>query len=138
VSNEVDTPIKYLTVGDVEAIHRDMMALAGLNSILRQRSALEGAVQRPRTVAYYGNSDLFMQAAHLTGGIATADAFEDGNKHLALVCALTFLRFNGIRITAPIGAIADQILAIVNRGPQTLGDASAACAAWLAAHAEAV
>ncbi len=136
MSKKVDSQIDYPTLGDVEAIHRDMMAAAGLSSILHQRGALESAIHRPRTAAYYENADLFVQAAHLMGGIALAHAFEDGNKRLALVCTLAFLRFNGIRITAPIGAIADQVIAIVNRGAQTLGDASAACAAWLAAHAE--
>jgi death-on-curing protein len=135
--NDVGPHIEYLSLSDVEAIHRDMMAAAGLPSILHQRGALEGAVHRPRNVAYYEHADLFVQAAHLMGGIALAHAFEDGNKRLALVCTLAFLRFNGIRIMAPIGAIADQVLAKVNRGAQTLGEASASCAAWLAAHAEA-
>ena len=138
MAEETRPPVEYLTVGDVEAVHRDLIAGAGAPSILLQPGALESAVHRPRNVAYYENADLFVQAAHLIGGIALAHAFEDGNKRLAYACGLTFLRQNGIRITGSPEAIADQVLAIVNRGTQTLGDASAACAAWLAAHAEQV
>ena len=138
MAEETHSHVEYLTVGDVEAIHRDVMAAAGALSILRQPSALESAVHRPRNVAYYENADLFVQAVHLIGGLALAHAFEDGNKRLAYACGLTFLRQNGIRITGSPEAIADQVLAIVNRGAKTLGEASAACAAWLAAHAEQV
>jgi death-on-curing protein len=130
--------IEYLTLADIVVIHQDMMAGAGAHSILHQRGALEGAAHRPRNVAYYEQADLFVQAAHLMGGIALAHAFEDGNKRLAYACGLTFLRLNGIRITGSAEAIADQVLAIVNRGAQTLDEASAACAARLEAHAESI
>jgi death on curing protein len=138
VPNDAGPRIEYLTLADVEVIHRDLMAGSGARSILLQRGALEGAVHRPRNVAYRENADLFVQAATLIGGIALAHAFEDGNKRLAYACGLTFLRQNSIRVTGSAEAIADQVLAIVNRGAQTLGEASASCAAWLAAHAETV
>jgi death-on-curing protein len=138
VPNDAGLQIEYLTLADVEVIHRDLMAGSGAHSILLRRGALEGAVHRPRNVAYYENADLFMQTATLMGGIALAHAFEDGNKRLAYACGLTFLRQNGIRIIGSAEAIADQVIAIVNRGAQTLDEASASCAAWLAAHAEAV
>jgi death on curing protein len=136
MANEARPRIDYLTLADVVLIHHDMMAAVGIPSILHQPGALEGAVHRPRNVAYYEQAGIFVQAAHLMGGIALAHAFEDGNKRLALVCTLSFLRTNGVRIKAPTGAIADQVLAIVNRGARTLDEASAACAAWLEAHAE--
>ncbi len=138
MANEAGPIIDYLTPGDVEAIHRDLMAGAGAVSILLQPGALEGAVHRPRNIAYYENADLFVQAASLIGGIALAHAFEDGNKRLAYACGLTFLRQNGFRITGSSEAIAAQVITIVNRGAKTLGEASTSCAAWLAAHAEKV
>ncbi len=138
MSNEAPPHVDYLTLADIVVIHQDMMARVGASSILHQRGALEGAAHRPRNVAYYGQADLFVQAAHLMGGIALAHAFEDGNKRLAYACGLIFLRLNGMRITGSAEAIADQVLAIVNRGAQTLDEASAACATWLEAHAEPV
>ena len=128
-----DPVVEYLTVGEVETMHRELMTGAGRSSILRDRGALESAVHWPRNAAYYDQAGLFAQAASLMAGIALAHAFEDGNKRLAYAAMLTFLRLNNIRITAPSEAIADRVLVLVNR-TVSLDQAIQECAAWLERH----
>jgi len=129
--------VEYLTVGEVETMHRELMTGAGRSSVLRDCGALESAVHRPRNAAYYDQVSLFAQAASLMAGIALAHAFEDGNKRLAYAAMLTFLRVNNMRIAAPSEAISDQVLALVNR-TNNLDQAMQECAAWLERHAVAV
>ena len=132
-----DPVVEYLTVGEVETMHRELMTGAGRSSILRDRGVLESAVHWPRNAAYYDQVSLFAQAASLMAGIALAHAFEDGNKRLAYAAMLTFLRLNNIRITAPSEAIANQVLALVSR-TVSLDQAMQECAAWLERHAVSV
>lgn len=79
---------------------------------LRDRSALESALARPRNYAHYEGADLALQAAVLAHGIAESQSFIDGNKRLALVAMLTFLEINGYRAEASDPELANWILSL--------------------------
>jgi death-on-curing protein len=132
---QLDSPsVDYLTLGDVLQMHRELMGSVPASSILLDEGKLESALQRPEHAAYYEQADLFQQAATLAAGIALAHAFEDGNKRLAYAVCLTFLRINGIRVTAPALQVADQVLGLVDRGGEKLDAAIARVAIWLREH----
>jgi death-on-curing protein len=59
------------------------------------KGLLESALTRPRNAAHYEHADIADQAALLVCGIAENQPFDDGNKRIALVVALTFLELNG-------------------------------------------
>ena len=46
--------------------------------------------------AYYEEADLIRQAVLLAAGISQAQAFVDGNKRIAFISMVAFLRMNGI------------------------------------------
>ncbi len=70
---------------------------------IRDRSALEAALARPRNLlAYAGNEpSVFELAAAYAYGIARSHPFVDANKRTALVVAITFLEANGFDIVGP-------------------------------------
>lgn len=77
---------------------------------LRTRPGLASALARPRNAAHYENADLSLQAAYLAHGIAQSQLFIDGNKRLALVCAVVFLQINGYRLSVHEDTLADWII----------------------------
>jgi len=90
-------PVIYLTVGEVERFHAEIMQRAGqLPTPPRDRGLLESAVQRPQTAAYYDGADIIMQAAFYMTGIAANHPFVDGNKRTGFISGMVFLRINGV------------------------------------------
>jgi death-on-curing protein len=129
-------PIDYLTLGDVLRMHRDLMGSIPAPSILLDEGKLESALLRPEHAALYEQADLFLQAATLAAGIALALAFEDGNKRLAYVACLSFVRINGVRVPAQPLQMADEVIGLVDRGDERLDPVIARFAAWLREHHE--
>ncbi len=125
--------IIYLTALDVQRMHQELIEEFGAPSILCDFGALDCAVTRPKTLAYYEEADIFTQAAALVAGIALARAFEDGNKRLAYVAGETFLLVNGVELSADSIAYADEVLALVNRAG-SLDEAQRRLANWLRGH----
>jgi death on curing protein len=70
----------YLSADEVWAINEQVLRGSGGIAGLRDRGALESAVARPQTRAFYEEADLIDQAATLIVGLALAHAFVDGNK----------------------------------------------------------
>jgi death-on-curing protein len=60
---------------------------------------LESALARPRNAALYEDADIVRQAATLFWGIASSQAFKDGNKRTAVVLLRAFLNLNGYDLT---------------------------------------
>jgi death-on-curing protein len=87
----------YLTVGEVVAIHHEMIEQFGGAHGVRDMGALESAVFRPQT-GYY--ADAIAEAAALLESLAINHPFIDGNKRVAFAAADVFLRMNGFEITA--------------------------------------
>ena len=87
--------IVYLTVDEIILTNEQVTGQGGL---LRDRAALESALNRPKMAAYYQQADIVEQAVLLMEGIAMNHPFIDGNKRTALTGGVTFLRANGVTI----------------------------------------
>lgn len=80
------------------AIHDRQLAEHGGPIGVRDPSALESALIRPRNQWAYGEENLCTLAAAYAYGIARNHPFTDGNKRTAWVLARLFLALNDIRI----------------------------------------
>ena len=82
----------YISTDQVILINERVTQSQGL---LRDRNALESALARPRTAAFYEQADIVTQTAVLIEGIAINHPFIDGNKRTAMLTGLDFLESNG-------------------------------------------
>ena len=93
---------------------------------------LEGAVLAP--FSGFGDYECYPtlaeKAARLAYGIAEAQAYTDGNKRLAWLSALSFLRYNGASLDLREDEAAELIWS-VGRKERTYEDLAAAFAATL-------
>lgn len=88
------------------AIHDRQLAEHGGPIGLRDASALESALARPRNQWVYGKTDPCSLAAAYAFGLARNHPFTDGNKRTAWVLARLFLALNDVEIAfTPEGAI---------------------------------
>ena len=106
----------YLTVGEVVAIHHEMIEQFGGAHGLRDMGALESAVFRPQT-GYY--DDAVAEAAALLESLAINHPFIDGNKRVAFAAADVFLRLNGFEITAAPDAAYAFLIGLFEAGTFT-------------------
>ena len=90
-------PRDYLTLDDVLALHRELINRWGGTHGIRDPGLLEAALYRPQT-GYYAS--LIDEAAALWESLSHNHAFIDGNKRVAFAATFTFLRINGLVITA--------------------------------------
>lgn len=109
-------PIRYLTANDVWAMNIAIHRGEESSALLRDRGALESALQRPQMAAHYEQADLARQATLLIVGIALTHAFLDGNKRTATIAGAVFLDLNGytIDILPSDDALGRQLEAFVN------------------------
>lgn len=103
----------YLTVIEVVAIHADLIDRYGGQPGLRDPGLLEAALYRPQT-GYY--DDLIAEAAALWESLSQNHAFVDGNKRIAFGATYTFLKANGMMITADADAIYAFLMGLYDRG----------------------
>jgi death-on-curing protein len=106
----------YLTVGEVVAIHHEMIEQFGGAHGVRDMGALESAVFRPQT-GYY--ADAIAEAAALLESLAINHPFIDGNKRVAFGAADVFLRMNGFEITATPDAAYEFLIGLFEAGTFT-------------------
>jgi death on curing protein len=85
----------YPTVGEVIAVHAQLIAKFGGSLGIRDRGALESALARPQS-GYY--SDLIQEVAALWESLSQNHPFVDGNKRVAVTTMAAFLRVNGYRL----------------------------------------
>ena len=78
-------------------MHADLIARYGGTPGIRDLGLLEAALFRPQT-GYY--KDLIAEAATLWESLSQNHPFVDGNKRVAFAAVYTFLRANGITLTA--------------------------------------
>lgn len=92
----------WIELEDVLAFHDESLSEHGGAEGIRDASALESALARPKNRLAYSDSrpTLYQFAAAYAYGIARSHAFVDGNKRTALITAFTFLALHGIEITA--------------------------------------
>lgn len=96
--------MRYLTLGEVVALHRAILESSGGATGIRDLGALESALAQPR--ASFGGIDLHAtlsaKAAALAFSLALNHPFVDGNKRVAHAAMEVFLVLNGHEITATV------------------------------------
>jgi death on curing protein len=100
---------KWLTYDQVVAIHSRQLRRFGGAAGLRDDGLLRSAIERPINKWHYEQSELPELAAAYAFGLAKNHAFVDGNKRIAFMSMMTFLRKNGVRF-APEQALATKII----------------------------
>jgi len=100
---------RWLTQDQVIIIHELQLRRHGGPPGLRDAAMLDSALMRPQNKFGYGETDLVTLAAAYAYGLARNHPFVDGNKRIAFIALVTFLRRNGIAF-APAQANATQIM----------------------------
>lgn len=92
------TAWRWVSLAVAQAVHDRQLAEHGGPAGIRDRSAVESALARPRNLAAYGEPDAALLAAAYLYGLARNHGFVDGNKRTAWVVARLFLANNGHRL----------------------------------------
>jgi death-on-curing protein len=100
---------KWLTYDQVVAVHSRQLRRFGGAAGLRDDGLLRSAIERPINKWHYEQGELPELAAAYAFGLAKNHAFVDGNKRIAFMSMMTFLRKNGVRF-APEQALATKII----------------------------
>jgi death-on-curing protein len=93
---EAKEPI-WLVYDQVVAVHSRQLRRFGGAPGLRDEGLLRSALERPNNKWHYERVDLPELAAAYAFGLAKNYAFVDGNKRIAFMSMMIFLRRNGIR-----------------------------------------
>jgi death-on-curing protein len=121
----------WLTREIVEIIHAEQLAEHGGAAGVRDDSALESALARPRQrFTFQPDAPLPRLAASLCFGLARNHPFVDGNKRTALLATYVFLALNGRTLDAPETEVAETIEALA---AGTIDEER--LAEWVGAHA---
>lgn len=99
----------WLTYEQVIAIHSRQLRRFGGAPGLRDEGLLRSALERPRNKWHYDAANLRELAAAYAYGLAKNHAFVDGNKRVAFMAMMVFLRKNDVRF-APDPAHATAII----------------------------
>lgn len=98
-SEEASQEPRWLTYDQVIAIHSRQLLRFGGAIGLRDEGLLRSALERPINKWQYGNAPLDELAAAYAFGLAKNHAFVDGNKRVAFMSMMSFLRKNAVRFT---------------------------------------
>lgn len=90
---------RWLTLDQIRAVHEKQLRKFGGPGGVRDAGALESALDRPRNRFHYGETGLAALAAAYAFGLARNHAFVDGNKRIAFLAMMMFLRLNGVPFT---------------------------------------
>ncbi|MEZ5763949.1 MAG: type II toxin-antitoxin system death-on-curing family toxin [Xanthobacteraceae bacterium] len=99
----------WITYEQAVAIHSRQLRRFGGAAGLREQGMLRSALERPVNKWQYEQAELAELAAAYAFGIAKNHAFVDGNKPIAFMSMMAFLRLNGIPF-APEPAHATAII----------------------------
>ena len=105
----------WVTYEQVIAIHSRQLRRFGGATGLRDEGMLRSALERPVNKWQYEQAEMPVLAAAYAFGLAKNHAFVDGNKRIAFMTMVTFLRKNGIRF-APEQAHATKIILALAAG----------------------
>jgi death on curing protein len=94
--------IRFLSESVVIAIHNDQIRLYGGHYGLRDAAALDAALHMPQAQfeGQFLHSTVFDMAAAYGFHLSQNHPFVDGNKRVAGMAMLTFLRLNGLEVVA--------------------------------------
>jgi death-on-curing protein len=86
----------------VVTMHEEALMLHGGPEGIRDPGLLDSALARPKNLFAYSEDDVSIPrlAAAYAKGIDANHPFVDGNKRTAFIVSLTFLRLNGLEVTA--------------------------------------
>jgi death-on-curing protein len=87
---------KWVTCDQVVALHGQQLRRFGGAPGLRDDGMLRSALERPLNKWQYEHGDLASLAGAYAFGLAKNHAFVDGNKRIAFMTMMVFLRKNGI------------------------------------------
>jgi death-on-curing protein len=90
------TEPKWFTYEQTVAAHSAQLRRYGGASGLRDEGALRSALDRPVNKWHYESAGLAELAAAYAFGLAKNHPFVDGNKRMAFIAMVTFLRKNGV------------------------------------------
>ncbi len=99
---------KWVTYEQAVAIHARQLRRFGGAPGLRDEGMLRSALERPVNKWQYEQAEMPLLAAAYGFGLAKNHAFVDGNKRIAFMTTVIFLRKNGI-LFAPAQAHATQM-----------------------------
>jgi len=89
----------WITYDQVVAMHAKQLRRFGGGVGLRDEGMLRSALERPINKCRYEGAELPELAAAYAFGLAKNHAFVDGNKRIAFMAMIVFLRKNGIRFS---------------------------------------
>ena len=104
----------WVPLNAVLAIHDEQISEHGGVGGVRNLSAVDSALARPRNLVAYGTPDAAALAASYAFGLCNNHGFLDGNKRTAYVVAETFLDLNGYSMSAPDDAVVKTMLAVAS------------------------
>ncbi len=106
--------MRYVTLGEVVALHRALLESSGGATGIRDLGLLESALAQPR--ATFGGVDLHAslpaKAAALACSLALNHPFIDGNKRVAHAAMEVFLVLNGYDIAAGVDEQEELMLSL--------------------------
>jgi death on curing protein len=100
---------KWLTYDQVIAVHSRQLRRFGGATGLRDDGLLRSAIERPINKWHYEQAEIPALAAAYAFGLAKNHAFVDGNKRIAFMSMMIFLRKNGVKFS-PDQAHATKII----------------------------
>jgi death-on-curing protein len=102
----------WLDVDEAIDMHAEQLSIFGGPEGIRDRGMLESALMRPVNQWHYGETDMAALAAAYAFGLARNHPFVDGNKRIAFLAMLAFLRMNGIHFAPEPGQATHIILSL--------------------------
>jgi death-on-curing protein len=106
--------LKFLSLTEVLAIHRDQVSRYGGTTGIRDIELLKSALGIP--MATFGgeflHTDVFEMAAAYLFHLVKNHPFLDGNKRVGAVAALVFLLLNGHDFDAPEDDLVEMVLSV--------------------------
>jgi death-on-curing protein len=102
----------WLTYEQVIAVHSLQLRRFGGAPGLRDEGMLRSALERPANKWHYEQADLPELAAAYAFGLAKNHAFVDGNKRIAFMSMVIFLRRNGARFSPAQAQATAMIMAL--------------------------
>ena len=108
--------IVFLTLDEVLEMQFDLIEAFGGSYGIRDSGLLEAALGMPESgvSGEYYHKDVFEMAAAYAFHIVSNHPFVDGNKRVALACALTFLEINGHSVIEGSNELYDAILHLIS------------------------
>lgn len=113
--------VTFLELDDVLEIHKDLIELCGGSYGIRDKGLLHSAVEMPKSGFgdEYFHKDLFEMASAYLFHLCKNHPFVDGNKRIALACADTFLKVNGIHLNVTGDILYNFVLEVASENTIT-------------------